>query len=150
MIPLPDRIRRLLLLLSLCAFASAAAAQSLCSSDGQPQPVALLERFINADCEACWSDPATPKAGPHELALDWVLPGAKGDDAPLSPVARRDALATFWPACSRANLSTESIAPLRTLREPISTPDIRVVAENSMNLAPAGTTWRRTLYFSWT
>jgi hypothetical protein len=80
---------RLLLPLALSA---AAYGQSLCSSDGQPQPVALLERFISADCEACWSDPATPKAGPRELALDWVVPGPKGDDAPLSSVARRDAL----------------------------------------------------------
>jgi hypothetical protein len=84
------RAARLLLPLALSA---AACGQSLCSSDGQPQPVALLERFINADCEACWSDAATPKAGARELALDWVLPGAKGDDAPLSSVARRDALA---------------------------------------------------------
>jgi hypothetical protein len=76
----------------LFAIGSIAHAQSSCSSDGQPQPVVLLERFINADCEACWSDPATPKAGARELALDWVLPGAKGDDAPLSSVARRDAL----------------------------------------------------------
>jgi hypothetical protein len=83
------RAARLLLPLALSA---AAYGQSLCSSDGQPQPVALLERFINADCEACWSDPATSKAGVRELALDWVLPGAKGDDAPLSTVARRDAL----------------------------------------------------------
>jgi len=74
------------------ALSAAASGQSLCASDGQPQPVALVERFINADCEACWSDPATPKAGPRELALDWVVPGAKGDDAPLSSVARRDAL----------------------------------------------------------
>jgi hypothetical protein len=85
----PVRAARLLLPLALSA---AAYGQSLCSSDGQPQPVALLERFISADCETCWSDPATPKAGPRELALDWVLPGAKGDDAPLSAVARRDAL----------------------------------------------------------
>jgi hypothetical protein len=83
------RAARLLLPLTLSA---AAFGQSLCSSDGQPQPVALVERFINADCEACWSDPATPKAGAGELALDWVLPGSKGDDAPLSSVARRDAL----------------------------------------------------------
>jgi hypothetical protein len=88
----PKGGRALLLALSLGAPALSAWAQSLCSSDGQPQPVALLERFINADCEACWSDPATPKTGPRELALDWVLPGAKGDDAPLSSVARRDAV----------------------------------------------------------
>src|SRR3954470_19103563 len=87
-----SRAARAASVLLALAISAGAYAQSLCSSDGQPQPLALLERFINADCEACWSDPATPKAGPRELALDWVLPGAKGDDAPLSSVARRDAL----------------------------------------------------------
>jgi hypothetical protein len=67
-------------------------AQSSCSSDGQPRPVGLLERFINADCETCWSDAgaARPRAG--ELALDWIVPGSRGDDAPLSAAANRDAL----------------------------------------------------------
>jgi hypothetical protein len=92
MSPSPQASRTWILAVALCAPALAAQAQSLCSSDGQPQPVALLERFISADCEACWSDPAAPKAGPRELALDWVVPGPKGDDAPLSSVARRDAL----------------------------------------------------------
>jgi hypothetical protein len=44
---------------------------------------------VNADCEDCWRDPATPRAAPGTLALDWVLPGRKGDDAPLSAVALR-------------------------------------------------------------
>jgi hypothetical protein len=67
-------------------------AQSSCSSDGQPRPVGLLERFINADCEVCWSGAgaARPRAG--ELALDWIVPGSRGDDAPLSAAASRDAL----------------------------------------------------------
>ena len=39
---------------------------------------------------------------------------------------------------------------LAQLAAPISTPDSRVVAENSMNLASAGAAWRRTLYFSCT
>jgi hypothetical protein len=77
--------------LGFCA-AAGAYAQSSCDSDGQPRPVALLERFINADCEACWSDASTPKAGARELALDWVLPGNQGDDAPLATVARRDGI----------------------------------------------------------
>jgi hypothetical protein len=68
-----------------------APAQSFCSSDGQPRPVALLERFISADCESCWAagGPA-PAAG--ELALDWIVPGSKGDDAPLSAAALRESL----------------------------------------------------------
>ena len=68
--------------------------QSACSSDGQPQPLALVERFISADCEACWSDPAhpTPSAQTPVVVLDWIVPGARGDDAPLSAAATRDAL----------------------------------------------------------
>lgn len=69
-----------------------ARAQSSCSSDGQSRPVALLERFINADCADCWTDLKTTRPRPGELALDWVLPGSRGDDAPLSVVATRDAL----------------------------------------------------------
>ena len=74
------------------AFTGMARAQSSCSSDGQSRPVVLLERFINADCADCWTDPATPRAGRGAVALDWVLPGGQGDSAPLSVVASRDAL----------------------------------------------------------
>lgn len=66
-------------------------AQSFCASDGQPRPTQLMERFINADCESCWTDPATPTAGAGVVALDWVVPGSKGDEAALSAVATRDA-----------------------------------------------------------
>lgn len=67
-------------------------AQSFCASDGQPNPTQLLERFIDADCDSCWKDPATPNATKDQLALDWVTPGSKGDDAPMSDIATRDAL----------------------------------------------------------
>ncbi|MCZ8255771.1 MAG: hypothetical protein O9327_08920 [Polaromonas sp.] len=82
------------LMVALAAWAPAgkAWAQSFCASDGQPRPVQLLERFINADCESCWADPATPKTTANALAIDWVLPGSKGDDAPLSAVAARESL----------------------------------------------------------
>jgi hypothetical protein len=79
----------LLLTLSL----HSANAQSYCASDGQPRPVQLLERFINADCDSCWADPATPKPGAGAIALDWIVPGAKGDDAPLAAATSRDGLA---------------------------------------------------------
>lgn len=64
-----------------------------CSSDGQAQPTALVERFINADCESCWTDKATVPARRGELPLDWIVPGARGDDAPLATAATRDAMA---------------------------------------------------------
>lgn len=66
-------------------------AQSFCASDGEPAPVALVERFISADCEACWSDVGTPKTTAGQLAIDWIVPSARGDDAPLSAAASRDA-----------------------------------------------------------
>ncbi len=65
---------------------------ALCTSDRTEAPQALLERFVSADCEDCWRDPQTPAAAPGTLALDWVVPGAKGDDAPLSAVASGDAI----------------------------------------------------------
>jgi hypothetical protein len=67
-------------------------AQSSCSSDGQPRPVALLERFINADCASCWSDPQAQAAKNGQVALDWIVPGSRGEDAPLSAAASRDSL----------------------------------------------------------
>jgi hypothetical protein len=70
----------------------AAQSQSVCSSDGQAAPVMLFERFINADCTACWSDSATPVADTGALALDWIAPGDLGDDAALAAAASRDTL----------------------------------------------------------
>lgn len=81
--------RKLPLLLLPLALA-ANAQPSSCSSDGVPAPHALLERFISADCEHCWKAPQTPDAASGTLAIDWVTPGAKGDDAPLSAVSTLD------------------------------------------------------------
>lgn len=83
---------RAALLLALVTAARAEAQPSVCASDGQPVPVALRERFISADCATCWQDPATPVAGPRHMTIDWIVPGAQGDDAPLSAAATRDAL----------------------------------------------------------
>lgn len=69
-----------------------AAAQSFCASDGQPQPLQLVERFINADCATCWTNTSTNQPAARAVALDWVLPGSLGDEAPLAAVASRDGL----------------------------------------------------------
>jgi hypothetical protein len=66
--------------------------QSVCSSDGQAQPQALLERFVNAECDTCWSDPATLPAPKGAMALDWIVPSPLGDAAALSAAASRDAV----------------------------------------------------------
>lgn len=67
------------------------AARALCTSDGVPQPAALLERFTSADCGDCWRDPATPDPAAGTLAIDWILPGRKGEEAPLSVAALDEA-----------------------------------------------------------
>jgi hypothetical protein len=69
------------------------AAAALCTNDEAPAVQAVLERFTSADCAECWRDPATPRptAG-NTLALDWIVPGRRGDDAPLSVVALDEAL----------------------------------------------------------
>lgn len=88
----PSRVRIVAPLL-LALAAAGVRAQSSCDSDRQPRPVGLLERFVSADCATCWGDGATPRARRGELALDWIVPGGKGDDAPLSAAAARDSLA---------------------------------------------------------
>ncbi|MFY3385616.1 hypothetical protein [Paracidovorax sp. MALMAid1276] len=68
-------------------------AQTLCNSDGVPRPTAVFERFIHADCAACWSaaNPPAPSPTPSTAVLDWIVPSAAGDDAPLSAAATTDA-----------------------------------------------------------
>jgi hypothetical protein len=118
--PLSAHLSRLALLAAALLACPWALGQSFCASDGQPQPVALLERFINADCEACWADgSAAPQ--PRELALDWILPGGSDDAAPLSAAASRDGLARLealrrQPPAQADAVRSRAQAPLRGLR----------------------------------
>jgi hypothetical protein len=100
-----------------------------CSSDGVPRPVALLERFINADCDACWRDAATPRPGRGELALDWITPGRRGEDAPLSAAALRDALARL----DELRLAVPSTAASSHLAAPSAGRTLRVARGPSFN-----------------
>jgi len=78
-------------LIPLLLLALPAAAPALCTSDEVPQPQAVLERFISADCAECWRDPRTPTPAANTIALDWIVPGRKGEEAPLSAAASEDA-----------------------------------------------------------
>ena len=103
MTPLSSRLVRwrTALLVSASLLATAASAQSLCSSDGLRPRQGVLERFMGADCEACWTAPGPlPAAG--SVAVDWIVPSAAlGDEAALSAAATRDSLmrlnALDWP-----------------------------------------------------
>lgn len=107
------------LLVSLAMSSSAAlplpaVAQSVCTSDGQPQPVRLMERFTKADCADCWRDMATAKATPGTAVLDWILPSSLGNDAPLfvlasdEGVARLEAMDKSLPTA--ASVTTRAVA----------------------------------------
>ena len=97
----------------ILALGQPAIAQSSCSSDGQPAFQAIRDRFISADCESCWSNPQTAPPGPQAIALDWILPGALGDDAPLSAAARPEGLERMQ-ARQQAATTTATPAPLQT------------------------------------
>ena len=84
-------MKHLACLLLLATAMLGAQAQSSCSSDGQRTPVAVVERFTSADCENCWSDTTARPAPPRTLVLDWIVPSPRGDEAPLSAAATRDA-----------------------------------------------------------
>jgi len=104
------------IVVALLALASPwAHAQSYCSSDGQTQPARLLERFINADCDSCWAE-GTVRADRDELALDWIFPGSKGEDAPLAAAATSDALARL------ASLQRTPAAGVEAMRRVVQAP----------------------------
>ncbi len=104
---------------------SAAQAQSSCSSDQQPVPTALLERFISADCSNCWAISTLPAALKDQASLDWIVPSPRGDEAPLSAAATNDAatrlqaLSLPW-ATAQAKLQTSAVLP-GPLQKPAST-----------------------------
>ena len=74
------------------AFAAAARAQV--PADAAPcarAHAAVFERFISAECSACWTDASAPVAAADAWLLDWIVPSARGDEAPLSPAAPDEA-----------------------------------------------------------
>lgn len=126
--PLPPKAVPRTFVLSLL-LALPAAAHALCTSDGLPQPAAVLERFLNADCLECWRDPATAVPGKDALALDWVVPGSLGGNAPLAAVASSDAAARL--KALRQPLPARTAA--LTSRRSGAAPGVRVALGQSFN-----------------
>lgn len=79
-------------LLPLALLWTSAWAQSPCSSDGQLPLRQLQERFMDAECESCWTQvpPALRWHLPPAVSVDWILPAQSGDEAPLATAARRE------------------------------------------------------------
>lgn len=87
-------------------------AAPLLAAAGQDEcPSALLERFISADCEACWRSGTAPDT--RTLVLDWIVPSALGDDAPLSAAAIAEAKARATSLASDATLERRHALPPR-------------------------------------
>ncbi|MGV3572166.1 MAG: hypothetical protein ACO1PB_16330 [Ramlibacter sp.] len=104
------------------ALAAAAAlpalAQALCTSDDVARPAVLLERITSADCADCWVERTTPQAAANAIALDWVVPGLRGDDAPLAAVATDDALLRLAFLGQQPPARTAALTALREGRSP--------------------------------
>ncbi|MCS4511361.1 hypothetical protein [Xylophilus ampelinus] len=87
------------ILAGLAGVVTGATAQTLCNSDGAPAPRVLQERFLDADCTACWSAAASgavPGAAgaARTPTLDWIVPSAAAaDGAAMSAAALPEAQA---------------------------------------------------------
>lgn len=81
-----------------------------------PAPAAtdLLERFIPADCEVCWSMGSAAVDAP--FVLDWIAPSTRGDEAPLSVAALAEAGARAGGWAPGSTLQRrQALPPLRGL-----------------------------------
>lgn len=97
-------MKQTLFLLAGLGLLAPAWSQSACNSEGQARATALVERFISADCAPCWSANTNDPGAAGALVLDWIVPSAQGDEAPLSAAA-----------------NPESLARLRSLGQPVPT-----------------------------
>lgn len=99
-------------------------AQASCASDGQGAPASVTERFISADCDVCWSTPPDASEIEGAVTIDWIVPSASADNAPLSAAANRDALTRLeslglpMPSSTKATAINTAVAgnPLIKLR----------------------------------
>ncbi|WP_295641269.1 hypothetical protein [uncultured Methylibium sp.] len=75
---------RLLLVVAAAVTAVAQAAPSC------PAPRQVVERFVPADCEACWAEPGAALPG-STWVLDWIAPSPRGAEAALAVAALAEA-----------------------------------------------------------
>ncbi len=55
-----------------------------------PAPRQVVERFVPADCEACWAEAGAALPG-SAWVLDWIAPSPRGPEAPLAVAALAEA-----------------------------------------------------------
>lgn len=91
------------------ALAFASLASHAAATDGCTAPGVLLERFVPADCEACWRSSSAPSGAP--LVLDWIVPSPRGDDAPLAAAALPEASARAGPMARTTTMARRHVLP---------------------------------------
>ena len=74
-----------------CAAGTATAQVAPDAAQCPQASAAVLERFISAECSACWTDASSAPALKGQWLLDWIVPSVRGDEAPLSPAAPDEA-----------------------------------------------------------
>jgi hypothetical protein len=88
--------------------ALATAAQAQCQP---PAATVLVERFMSADCEACWASGSAPAGEP--FVLDWIVPSPRGDEAPLAAAAIVEATARAGALPPAASVQRREALPLQ-------------------------------------
>lgn len=89
---------------ALClGFAGHAATQPACKP---PPPQQLVERFMSADCEACWQAAGARDGRASTMVLDWIAPAAPG--APLAAGSVMEAAARATALTATATLQRQA------------------------------------------
>ncbi len=82
------------------------------------EPRSVVERFIDADCAACWAAPAEAELPPGTWALDWITPGTRGAQAPLALGALAEGEARRAAISARHSLTASGEAAWRLAVSP--------------------------------
>jgi hypothetical protein len=92
----------------------------------------VIERFISADCDTCWTDQAAGAIADDAWLLDWIVPSARGDEAPLSSAAPTEATARTRRALKTA-LAANRPAQQRTAARRPTQLELRVASGPAWN-----------------
>jgi hypothetical protein len=133
--------------LACAAFAAPASETAAPACTTPPPAQQVVEHFLSADCLSCWQagDAASGNADAGTLRLDWIVPGADGDAAPLATAALPEA-AERWHEPLPADHDAERAHALPPLPAGAHLRVLSGLAWNgyiglSFDLTPANTAW---------
>jgi hypothetical protein len=89
---------------------------------------AVTERFLSADCQTCWTDKALAVTSGEQWLLDWIVPSARGDAAPLASAAPPEARARAQRALKKAPLDARRTVVQQSAARRASASPLRVVS----------------------